>query len=94
MGIKTVMTFLNSTLFRFVYSKLFGEVKVLKGNLTEMRFPEITNEQNTLLSSLADSVLRGNASEIATIDKCVFSIYDLSNEEINHIRKASDNKKE
>ena len=31
--IKDVMTFLNSTLFQYIYTKKFNELKVLKGNL-------------------------------------------------------------
>lgn len=38
-SIKDVMTFLNSTLFQYIYSKKFNELKVLKGNLLELPFP-------------------------------------------------------
>ena len=38
-SIKDVMTFLNSTLFQYIYTKKFNELKVLKGNLLELPFP-------------------------------------------------------
>lgn len=44
--IKNVMTFLNSTLFQYIYTKKFNELKVLKGNLTELPFP-VFDKKNT-----------------------------------------------
>ena len=38
-SIKDVMTFLNSTLFQYSYTKKFNELKVLKGNLLDLPFP-------------------------------------------------------
>lgn len=38
--IKEVMTFLNSRLFQYIYTKKFNELKVLKGNLMELPFPK------------------------------------------------------
>ena len=38
-SIKDVMTFLNSTLFQYIYTKKFNELKVLKGNLLDLPFP-------------------------------------------------------
>ncbi len=38
-SIKDVMMFLNSTLFQYIYSKKFNELKVLKGNLLDLPFP-------------------------------------------------------
>ncbi len=36
MSAKAVMAFLNSTLFQFVYAKLFGKVRTRKENLIEL----------------------------------------------------------
>ena len=43
--IKTVMAFLNSALFGYIYTKKFNELKVLKGNLMELPFPCINSGQ-------------------------------------------------
>ncbi|MBQ7193791.1 MAG: N-6 DNA methylase [Synergistaceae bacterium] len=92
MNTKTVMAFLNSSLFQFVYIKLFGEVKILKGNLIELPFPEITKQENKQLSSLVDEVLNGDNTKQAVIDNYVFSIYDLTEEQILYVRKIINGK--
>ena len=49
-NIKTVMVFLNSILFQYIYNKKFNELKILKGNLMELPFPvtppQIPNDEN------------------------------------------------
>ncbi len=85
MNIKSVMAFLNSTLFQFMYIKLFGEVKVLKGNLIELLLPEITDEDNHKLTVLADAVLNGDNTSREHIDNYIFSLYGLTEEQKTHI---------
>ena len=46
MSVKTVMAFLNSELYSYFYRKLFGEVKVLKGNLINLPFARIDSSLN------------------------------------------------
>ena len=48
--IKDVMTFLNSTLFQYIYTKKFNELKVLKGNLMELPFPVFDKKKYKKLS--------------------------------------------
>ncbi len=85
MNIKSVLAFLNSTLFQFMYIKLFGEVKVLKGNLIELLLPEITHEDNHKLTVLADAVLNGDHTSREHIDNYIFSLYGLTEEQKTHI---------
>lgn len=92
MSVKTVMAFLNSALFQFIYLKLFGEVKILKGNLIELQFPEITTEQNNDLTLLVEYVLNGDPSKTALIDEYIFSIYSLSYEQVAYIRRTTNGK--
>lgn len=89
MSIKTVMAFLNSILFQLMYIKLFGEVKILKGNLNELLFPKISKKQNKDLTLLVEDVLNGDNSKIDLIDKYIFSIYNLSNKQIAYIRRVT-----
>jgi len=42
--IKTVMKFLNSALFQYIYTKKFNELKILKGNLMELPFPVLKDK--------------------------------------------------
>lgn len=88
MGIKTVMAFLNSSVFQFLHAKLFGEVKVLKGNLTELPFPHVSDEIDAQLTRLADEVLAGNDAKRAEIEALVFEIYGFGDDEILRIRSV------
>ena len=75
MSIKTVLAFLNSELFKYLYKSLFGEIKILKGNLMELPFPEITPEIDKKLTKLVDEVLRGNQSTIKEIDVVINKLF-------------------
>ena len=82
MSIKTVLAFLNSSLFNFLYVKRFGDLKILKGNLAALPFPRITPEDDKKLSALVDKALKGNHEAENEIDSFVFSLYQLDSEEI------------
>ena len=87
MGIKTVLAFLNSSLFNFIYAHRFGDLKILKGNLAALPFPKIMPELNQQLTMLADSALKGNLEAQKDIDALVFDLYQLEKEEIEIILK-------
>ena len=61
MSTKTVLAFLNSALFNFLYTKRFNDLKILKGNLSTLPFPKITAEQDKELTALVDRALNGDA---------------------------------
>lgn len=92
MSIKAVMAFLNSALFQFMYIKLFGEVKILKGNLMELPFPKISEEQNSMLTGMVDAVLNGDRSKQEAIENYIFSIYGLTHDQIAYVRRTVDGK--
>ena len=77
MSIKTVLAFLNSELFKFLYKSLFGEIKILKGNLLELPFPEITPETDKKITELVDEVLNGNKEAVRLIDNEIFKVFAL-----------------
>jgi predicted RNA methylase len=85
MSTKTVLAFLNSALFNFLYTKRFNDLKILKGNLSTLPFPKISVEQNQQLSSLVDRALGGDISAEDEINALVFSLYELDQEEIRMI---------
>ena len=88
MSIKTVLAFLNSDVFKFIYTKLFGEIKILKGNLEELPFPKITDVQNKKIESLVNNVLQGNSQDIEKIQTEIYSIFNISSNEITHIKEC------
>ena len=85
MSTKTVLAFLNSALFNFLYTKRFNDLKILKGNLSTLPFPKISAEQNQQLSALVDRALGGDISAEDEINALVFSLYELDQEEIRMI---------
>ena len=82
MSIKTVLAFLNSALFNFLYTKRFNDLKILKGNLSTLPFPKIDDKMNKTLSALVDRALGGDVSAENEINALVFSLYELDQEEI------------
>ena len=87
MSIKTVLAFLNSTLFTFLYVKCFGDLKILKGNLCTLPFPKISPEDDSRLSALVDAALKGNDEAVAEIDKVIFELYQFETEEIRIVQE-------
>ena len=77
MSVKTVLAFLNSSTFKFLYKSLFGEIKILKGNLMELPFPEISEETDKKLNNLVDEVLKGNKEAIQLIDNEIDTIFNV-----------------
>lgn len=76
MSVKTVLAFLNSSTFNFLYKSLFGEIKILKGNLLELPFPNISAETDRRLTQLVDEVLNGNKSVVEVIDNEIDAIFN------------------
>lgn len=85
MSIKTTMAYLNSELFSYYYRSLFGEIKILKGNLMEIPFPDITEEENKKISELVDEIRSKNAND-DVLQKEIYKTYHLEDSEINYIK--------
>ena len=88
MGIRTVMALLNSELFTFLYRKLFGEVKILRGNLAQLPFPEITPRQDADISALADGLMAGRPENEAPLQREIYALFGLSERQIGHVRSV------
>lgn len=88
MSVKTVMAFLNSDLYQFLYTKLFGEIKILKGNLTKLPFPSIDQKTNDEIESLVDNILStGGHEDVEKIQTMVYSVFHLTEKQIQHIKE-------
>ena len=77
MSIKTVLLFLNSDLFHFVYKKKFADIKVLRANLSELPFAKISLAQDKMFEGLADEILDGNLSAHVKAQKEILDLYGL-----------------
>ena len=87
MSVKTVAVLLNSSLYRYYYSLKFSDIKVLKGNLQQLPFPQLTPEQDKLLSSLVDDILvdGSNSQKLSAVDNAVYDLFHISIEERSYI---------
>jgi len=88
MSIKTSMAFLNSNIFKYIYRKMFGEIKILKGNLEKLPFPVITNEENLAFEKLCDEVLSGEDDKKIEINEKIYSIFELTKKEVEHVENT------
>ena len=86
MSIKTAMAYLNSELFSYYYKKLFGEIKILKGNLMEIPFPNITKEENIKITNMVNNIIDEKGSD-ETLQKEIYKTYNLNEQDIEFIKK-------
>ena len=87
MSIKTVLAFLNSELFACYYTCLFRDVKLLRGNLSELLFPPITPEQNHQLEAMVDAIRCGDMAQDQLLQDAIYALYPLSEAQIQYIRQ-------
>jgi hypothetical protein len=88
MSVKTVTAFLNSELYQYLYIKMFREIKILKGNLSQLPFPEIDAKTDVLMSSLVSRIINGEDSCRAELQEIVCGLFDINETEMRHIRKG------
>lgn len=87
LSLEAVLALLNSHVYSFVYQVLFGQIKVLRSNLLQLKLPRITTEQDNELKALVLAAEVNPEPElIEKINHAVFKIYELGEEEITVIR--------
>jgi hypothetical protein len=91
LGIKTVLLFLNSELFQFAYMKMFGEVKVLKGNLCALPFPKLAATDETMFADVCDRILGNDQLASSESQQRIYDYYGLSPKQIKHIKEVVHN---
>lgn len=88
MSIKTALAFLNSQLYQYLYSTLFQEIKILRGNLEELPFLNLNKSQDVHFSRLIDEILNGNENAKNAIDDEIYKLFKLNTAQQKHIKKA------
>lgn len=87
MSVKTVMAFLNSELYQFLYSNIFGEIKVLKGNLMQLPFLAINVGDDLYLLQLVDEYMKTSDKHILEkINNFIYKLFFLSDTQIKYIQ--------
>lgn len=88
MSIKTVLAFLNSEIYQYLYLVLFSELKVLKGNLCELLFPIITEEQNNVISAYSEYIINGNDLFIEKLNDVIYNIFEINDKERKYVKEV------
>lgn len=87
MSIKTVLGFLNSDVLKFVYSTKFDDVKILRGNLEQLPFPAITEEDDRFIESAVQSLIDGREAAHEELQNYLYQLFGLSDAQRKHIQK-------
>ncbi|WP_037586697.1 TaqI-like C-terminal specificity domain-containing protein [Stenoxybacter acetivorans] len=83
LSIKSVMAFLNSELFQYWYLKKFDDIKILKGNLLQLYFPVLSQEQDHVLSVLTEL-----SDRINKVNEFIYHFYQISGTEQEYIKEV------
>ena len=86
MSINSVAAFLNSELYQYLYEKMFGEIKILKGNLASLPFVDITEEENQTLSNYVEEFIDSKIDDDSKIQQFVYDVFGLNNEQIKYVK--------
>ena len=86
----TVMAFLNSDIYSFLYLKLFGGVnKIGKEHLLSLPFPKITPAQRKKIDNLCEAVM-GGAPDDKLQHFVHHTIFGLTDAEVEYVREIVD----
>lgn len=88
MSIWAVMAFLNSELYKYIYSALFNDIKVLRGNLEILPFIKIDKKTDELLKELSKKASCDEIDAVTKINDIVYSLFSLSKEDIKYIKSV------
>ncbi len=89
-SVKSVAALLNSSLYRYYYSKKFADIKILKSNLQKLPFPRLTSQQDRNLSKLVDEIRcsREVGKFMDALDNIVYALFGITPEEQEYIMQV------
>ncbi len=84
---KTVLAFLNSKVFNFIYKYKFNALKVLKGNLIQLPFPKLTENYKNIIENYVENYLEnGDNLVLEDIENTVFETFNLPEKYVKIIK--------
>jgi len=92
--VRTVMALLNSRLYRYLYMKRFGGVKILKGNLEKLPLPRLTQAENEYIDAQVRVLLSGSESDEEALQRYIFKRFDMTQDEIARIDEITKGRKQ
>lgn len=84
----TVCSILNSSIYAFIYKLRFGDTKVLRSNLEQLKFPKFNQQILELLDSLGQSAAKGDTTASGKVDEVLASYFEISSHELERIREV------
>ena len=96
LSVKSVCALLNSSLYHYYYKQRFWDIKVLKGNLQQLPFPQLTAEQDAWLSMQVTMAAESAAAVKASaksINTFVYELFGITPEEQAYIERRLQSKK-
>jgi len=94
LSVRTVMALLNSRLYRYLYMKRFGGVKILKGNLEKLPLPRLTQAENEYIDAQVRVLLSGSESDEEALQRYIFKRFDMTQDEIARIDEITKGRKQ
>lgn len=86
-SVKTVLAYLNSTLFKYIYLKKFNELKILKSHLQRLPFPILAQKDIEILEGLVEKYFNLKFDYILEeIDDFIYLSFGFDKEEISYIK--------
>jgi len=86
-NILALLVFLNSELFQYAYKLYFGEIKILKSNLCQLQFPNLSLDENKMFSNLTKNILQNDNHSRELAQKAIYDFYDITDVEIKQIKE-------
>jgi type I restriction-modification system DNA methylase subunit len=90
--IKTILALFNSSLYQFLHQKMFGSLKILKGDLEKLPLPTLNEKHHSEIINLTDQLLNPELpvytrQEIfKNLDDYVMDLFNLNSREKTHIK--------
>ncbi|MBQ4061417.1 MAG: N-6 DNA methylase [Christensenellaceae bacterium] len=88
MSVKTVMAFLNSELYNYIYRTMFSGLKVLKSSLLRLPFMRISAETDAVLTYLVKRAMSGDDFAVCDINNVIYDLFLLTDGEISRIKES------
>jgi SAM-dependent methyltransferase len=92
--VKTILAFLNSSIFQFLYQKKFGAIKILRGDIEKLPFPIISNGMHKDIEKLVKKLLDDSQSTATRkqlfeeLDNLIFDIFKISTDEREYVKRS------
>ena len=88
----SVLAFLNSKLFQYIYKSKFNELKILKSNLKQLPFPVIDENTEEILSEFSKKYLETKDEKfLKDIDNQIYKIFGLTQKETEYLENNINN---